>query len=385
MTTKLPKTTNVKLLDDERHKNSKVLAVMQHKGGSGKTTLAAALGFYCARSGKNVLFIDLDPQTNLGQRLMAGSDKRGKKFEGRNLKSFFIEPYPQEIETLLKVKYLSRLSGSDTEPGRIAIAEGHAIACNHADTLAIDLAQCAETRLATNSQTLEEYMSKYIEHMKNYYDIIIFDTAPSMLQNTLNKLAAALSDEIIYPVDGIEATYGIARAFDWIMRDVPRSCNTNPVNGTIALVKSHRDTSSVQTLIQDDDEEFLYNSVHKMLREAFGDFVCKNVVKELRSLRTRDSSDLALKNDYMILSKEIMEKINQPDRNSRNLFNFINQNGAMDVLTSNRNILARSIAHKYVHATVPIYASVPRYDEPADPSTKSAKPKKPEKPEKGKK
>src|SRR5438445_5764727 len=43
----------------------RVVAVMNYKGGVGKTTLTANLGAVAASRGLRVLLLDLDPQTNL--------------------------------------------------------------------------------------------------------------------------------------------------------------------------------------------------------------------------------------------------------------------------------------------------------------------------------
>lgn len=51
---------------------SKVIAIANQKGGAGKTTTTASLGFGLAKEGKRVLLIDADPQGSLSISLGIG-------------------------------------------------------------------------------------------------------------------------------------------------------------------------------------------------------------------------------------------------------------------------------------------------------------------------
>ena len=56
----------------------KVIAVVQQKGGSGKTTLAVNLAVSCLRRGLSVALLDTDPQGSLGRWFMARRERLGE-------------------------------------------------------------------------------------------------------------------------------------------------------------------------------------------------------------------------------------------------------------------------------------------------------------------
>lgn len=56
----------------------KVIAVVQQKGGSGKTTLAVNLAVSCTRRGMTVALLDTDPQGSLGRWFMARRERLGE-------------------------------------------------------------------------------------------------------------------------------------------------------------------------------------------------------------------------------------------------------------------------------------------------------------------
>ncbi len=58
--------------------SGKVIAVVQQKGGSGKTTLAVNLAVACLRRGMTVALLDTDPQGSLGRWFMARRDRLGE-------------------------------------------------------------------------------------------------------------------------------------------------------------------------------------------------------------------------------------------------------------------------------------------------------------------
>lgn len=144
----------------------KILAVVNQKGGVGKTTSAVNLTAALHDLGLKVLLCDFDPQANATSGM--GVDKR-------------------------KIKY----SIYDVTINDIPIEKG-IISTPYGDVLpsSADLAGAA-VELIT-AQHRERQLEKAIQSIKGKYDVIFIDCPPSLELLTLNGLCAA--DGILVPV-----------------------------------------------------------------------------------------------------------------------------------------------------------------------------------------
>ena len=144
----------------------KIIAVVNQKGGVGKTTTSVNLTAALTDLGKKVLLCDFDPQANATSGL--GLDKR----------------------KLRKSIYDAVVNG---EPVQDIIAH-----TNYGDVLpaTADLAGAAVEliSMADPSHQLE----KALAPIRSNYDVIFIDCPPSLEMLTLNALAAA--DSILVPV-----------------------------------------------------------------------------------------------------------------------------------------------------------------------------------------
>jgi chromosome partitioning protein len=147
---------------------SRVIAICNQKGGTGKTTTAINLSVYLAVQDKRVLLIDLDPQGNSTSGLGIDKDNiKGTTYDvlvnDVDITSLFINSYDKRLQ--------------------IVPADIHLIG--------------AEFELAYLSQR-ERRLLNVIDTIRHNYDYIIIDSPPSLGILTLNALVAG--DSVIIPV-----------------------------------------------------------------------------------------------------------------------------------------------------------------------------------------
>ena len=146
----------------------KIIAFANQKGGVGKTTTCVNVSAYLAAMGKKVLLVDLDPHGNASSSV--GIDK-AKDFKSiYNIMSG--ENYPEEV--IVKTK----IDGFDVLPSNINLAGAE-----------IELVQM------DNRETV---LKNILNRLRNIYDFICIDCAPSLGLLTVNALVA--SDSVLIPM-----------------------------------------------------------------------------------------------------------------------------------------------------------------------------------------
>lgn len=123
------------------------------KGGTGKTTTAAALSQAAASAGKRVLAVDLDPQANLTFAIGADQNKPGAyQLLNGTPAADLIQSTPQSIDAIAASPDLATVK---TTPGSA------------------------------------KRLQRALEPIREDYDVIIIDTPPTMSELTFNALQAS--------------------------------------------------------------------------------------------------------------------------------------------------------------------------------------------------
>src|SRR5665213_2557639 len=145
---------------------TKIIAVLNQKGGVGKTTTAINLSAYLAKTEKNVLLVDFDPQGNATSGVGIAKDSLDTTIYEALLD-------PQILATAIK----------ETDTEHLFILPANA---------SLAAAEIELVNMPSRETKLRELLSAA------HYDYIIIDCPPALGLLTINSLVAANS--VLIPV-----------------------------------------------------------------------------------------------------------------------------------------------------------------------------------------
>lgn len=252
---------------------ARIIAVLNQKGGVGKTTTTINMGAFMAKQGKKVLLIDLDPQGNATSGL--GFDKLELKLTTYSL--LLENADAHNVRHTTSVKNLDMLPTNSDLSG-------------------------AEVQLATVSER-ETKLKLAIQAIVPEYDIVLIDCPPSLGLLTVNALAAAT--DVLIPVQTeYYAMEGLSQLIQTIQR-VQQGLN-----------QSLRILGVVMTMY--DARTSLSEQVRTEITRVFGDLVCKTVIPRNVRLAEAPSHGLPVmeydkwskgSRAYKTLTKEVLQRV----------------------------------------------------------------------------
>lgn len=243
---------------------AKVIAIVNHKGGVGKTTTTANLGAALARSGARVLCIDIDSQQNLTSSLM------------------------NEEEVSLSI--------SDSLSNGAALPIVEVSERLHLCPSDLNLAGVEIDLISRQRDVLKTMLAPVLPK----YDYIFIDCPPSLGALTVNALIAA--DEIYLPLTG-EAL---------------------PLRGIVSLenivLKAQRINPALSisgVIIQRYNNRRINNAVLDAIRAKYGDRLFNTKVRECIALAEAPAAHCSIFDydpdsngaaDYTALAGEVIER-----------------------------------------------------------------------------
>ncbi|GAB3185218.1 AAA family ATPase [Nesterenkonia halophila] len=219
----------------EGHGPARTIAMVNQKGGVGKTTSAINLGAALAEQGRRVLMVDFDPQAALSAGL--GTNPNELEFSVYNVM--------MEREVTTQAAILStHVEGVDLLPANIDLS-------------------AAEVQLV-NEVAREQVLDRALRAVRDDYDVIIIDCQPSLGLLTVNALTSA-HGVIIPLVAEFFALRAVALLVDTIEKVQDRLNPDLVIDGVLATMVDPRTLHSKEVISR--------------IVEAFDDKVFETVIK----------------------------------------------------------------------------------------------------------
>lgn len=209
----------------------RIIAVLNQKGGVGKTTTAINVGAYLAKAGKSVLVIDFDPQGNATSGL--GIDKQSVTATSHEVLMGQVELSKAVVETSIENLFVL--------PANASLA-------------------AAEVELVNE---LQRELKLKVALGRVSYDYVLIDCPPALGLLTINALAAA--NKLLIPVQAeYYALEGLSQLLSVFQR-VRQGLNTDlDLLGVVVTMFDSRTSLSEQ--------------VYDELTKHFGDKMFKTII-----------------------------------------------------------------------------------------------------------
>ena len=214
-----------------------VIAIVNQKGGVGKTTTTANIGVALAELGKRILFLDLDAQAHLS--LGFGVEIQEGQPSIYNL--LFDESLP--LDSVIR---------RNVHP--------------NADLLPADINLSAADLQLISEMNRERVLARRLAHWTDQYDFVLIDNSPSLSLLVINSLTAA--NYALVPVQcAFWALRGMKQLFATV--DKIKSADLNPKLKVLGILPTMFDARTS-----------ISNQVMERLREGFGGTVFETTIKK---------------------------------------------------------------------------------------------------------
>ena len=167
-----------------------VIAVVNQKGGTAKTTTVENLGIGLARQGKKVLLVDTDPQGSLTISLGY--------------------PRPDELDVTLFDLLNKTINEVAVNAGEGILHQPEGI-----DLIPANISLAGLEVALVNTMNRERVLKQFLDPIKGNYDYVLLDCMPSLGMLTVNALAAA--DAALVPV---QANYLSAKGLEQLLQTI---------------------------------------------------------------------------------------------------------------------------------------------------------------------
>ena len=257
-----------------------VIACVNQKGGTGKTTTCENLGAGLVMNGKKVLLVDFDPQASLSISLGY--------------------PKPEELPVTIADMMKKVVDEKEIRPGEGILHHEEGM-----DLMPSSIELSGMEVSLVNTISRETVLKEYLESVKRDYDFVLLDCSPSLGMLTINAMAAA--DTLLIPV---QASYLPAKGLEQLLQTVNKvRRQINPklkIEGILLTMVDARTNDAKE--------------ISELIRNAYGGKIKVYDTEIPRSVRASEISKEGtsiFKHAYRELTREVVK--NAEKRRKRNL------------------------------------------------------------------